>query len=250
MTLRLFLIALALGALPARLSADDDRERTELEQARAAYQKGRLQFNLGHYRESLQLFETAYERRPVAAALFNIAQCHRLLGEFKEAAATYKAFIANDPRNPVVPTARAKIAEVEEALRLQGSAQTSPPLNLAAPTPPSPVAAPAVVPIAYSPPPGPQALAGNEDDVFRPYDRAKATWGHVLALGALGATGSGVYFGIQNRSATADWRAATDPLAWSSGRDRAHSTATVATISWVAAGLLTVGAVFAWRVDL
>ena len=122
----LVLAALVLLALPVRA-------QTPGEQARAAYDAGSSEYDLGHYRSALSDFEKAFRIRHIPALLFNIAQCHRMLGEMKDAATVYRSFIAKDPQNARVPQASTLLAQVEAALDKQTEAQRARPTEVAAP---------------------------------------------------------------------------------------------------------------------
>ncbi len=50
-------------------------------QIRELFKKGTSHFNLGEYRQALADFKAAYRLHEDPNFLFNIAQCHRLLGE-------------------------------------------------------------------------------------------------------------------------------------------------------------------------
>lgn len=143
------LISLAL-ALPGGAAPPAD---ASVEEARAAYDKGSTEFDLGHYQNALASFEKAFTLRHVPALLFNIAQCHRLLGEMKEAATVYRSFLAKDPNNARAQQARVLLAQVEGAVGKQTEAQT------AQPTDAQQEAGALVPPKGPAPQPAPQALA-------------------------------------------------------------------------------------------
>ena len=65
--------------------------------------------------------------------LYNIAQCHRMLGELKAALATYRSFVTNAPDSPTAATAREKVVEVEKALAAQATVQNASPMALEQP---------------------------------------------------------------------------------------------------------------------
>ncbi len=111
--------ALASGAQPAAAAAEDA--------AKAAYREGAADYALGHFRDALAKFELAYKLKQAPTLLFNIAQCHRQLKEFDEAATTYRSFIRLDPQNSQVELAQQLLAQVEAALQAQTSAQNAPP---------------------------------------------------------------------------------------------------------------------------
>ncbi len=49
--------------------------------AREAYQAASQHYDLGEFQQALELFKEAYRNYEEPAFLFNIAQCHRALGQ-------------------------------------------------------------------------------------------------------------------------------------------------------------------------
>ena len=68
-----------------------------VELARSLYEKGQRQYDLGHFADARQLFESAYEAKAAPALLFNIAQCHRKLGHYQEAINMYQSYLVGVP---------------------------------------------------------------------------------------------------------------------------------------------------------
>lgn len=101
------LVALALCALPAAAHAEDEAAaRTLFRGAKAAY-------DVGEFQHALTGFAAAYQAKPLPAILFNIAQCHRQLGHWTEAAYAYNRFLELQPDSPDASTARELLAEVQ-----------------------------------------------------------------------------------------------------------------------------------------
>src|SRR4051812_8016102 len=73
----------ALVLIGALLAAED---AGVFEQARQVNNEAQVEYELGHFQRSLELYEKAYKLRPIPGLLFNVAQCHRKLGQLKEAA--------------------------------------------------------------------------------------------------------------------------------------------------------------------
>src|SRR4051812_6877782 len=125
----------------AAASAQPD---STVEIARALYEKGQRQYDLGHFADALHLFESAYETKAAPALLFNIAQCHRQLGDLRNAAALYRSFLRADPDSRSAGTAQELLAQVDETLRGRDVAHEAPAaqrvpaeaLSTAAPAPP------------------------------------------------------------------------------------------------------------------
>jgi tetratricopeptide repeat protein len=109
------------------------------EAAQAHYKKGRSLYNVSEYRAALDEFKQAYVEHEDAAFLYNIAQCHRQLGNYPEAITFYKRFLNESPKAPNRKEIQRLIAELE------GKIGEPPP-----PPPPAPVAS---APVAETPPP-------------------------------------------------------------------------------------------------
>src|SRR3954451_20971836 len=90
---------------PAR-AADGD--------AAAHYKKGRSLYNISEYRAALDEFKQAYVLHEDPAFLYNIAQCHRQLGNHREAITFYKRFLAESPHAPNRREIERLIGELEE----------------------------------------------------------------------------------------------------------------------------------------
>jgi hypothetical protein len=100
-------IAVFLLASAAR-GGDPEAIRTEMREAIA-------QYNMGYFKDALTRFESIYRRSGDARALFNIAQCHRKLGEPGEAAQNYRSFLRLNPDSPNAPMARELLAQADAA---------------------------------------------------------------------------------------------------------------------------------------
>src|SRR5262249_3013755 len=62
------------------------------------YKKGRSLYNVSEYRAALDEFKQAYVLHEDPAFLYNIAQCHRQLGNHREAITFYKRFLNESPK--------------------------------------------------------------------------------------------------------------------------------------------------------
>lgn len=78
--------------------------------ASQAYETGRQLVEEGRYAEALAAFEQLYSLELSARALFNIAACHELLGQYEQAREKYSGVLAL----PALPADRR--AEVEQAI--------------------------------------------------------------------------------------------------------------------------------------
>src|SRR5215471_10827529 len=61
--------------------------------AKELYERGRKNYNLGHYEEALADFEKAYQTKDDPAFLFNIAQCQRTTHRYEDAERSYRAYL-------------------------------------------------------------------------------------------------------------------------------------------------------------
>lgn len=180
-------VSLAFGAV-----AQADRPGDDIEGARTAARRGSSLYDLGKYAEALESFEIAYQRKSVSALLFNIAQCHRQLGQLEAAARVYKSYLRTDPPEASAKQARELLAKVEDALSREHSAVASPPHEQLTESPPK---------TAPQPPPVPAAAIAREPRRDPPAERKR--WPAYAAAGvAAGAAGLGVIWALGSRSST------------------------------------------------
>jgi tetratricopeptide (TPR) repeat protein len=87
-------------------------------QARAHFDRGRSYFEVEDYRKAIVEFKAAQVEKPDPAFLYNIAECHRRLGEPSEALLFYRRFLetapAGDKTRPVVEQRVAELKTVAE----------------------------------------------------------------------------------------------------------------------------------------
>jgi tetratricopeptide (TPR) repeat protein len=140
------------ASVPA--AAADDRVR-----AKVAFEEGRKLFQVGDYREALAQFKQAFMYKEDAAFLLNIAQCHRFLGENKEALTLYRRYLKAVPEGEspeIRKVVENAIRDLESATAGPAPATTTvpgtPAIPTTAPTPAvQPPAAPVPVPQASTP---------------------------------------------------------------------------------------------------
>jgi tetratricopeptide (TPR) repeat protein len=192
----------------------------DAKQARAQFQRAEAAYNMGKFTEALAAYQAAYEAKPLPGLLFNIAQCHRNLGNQERALFFYRRYLALDPQTSNRATVEQLIAETEQRRAQEsaaagvapprvtsapGGAALAPPPQAAAPPPPPsasppPVAAPAGdhashMPDLAAPPPrdeevppafvkaGPPAPATG-----KPLHRRWGFWAAIGGVAAAGAT--------------------------------------------------------------
>jgi tetratricopeptide (TPR) repeat protein len=119
-------LALAFSFGAAADEASDSRA------ARAAFQKGQTEYNLGNYAEAAKQFEETYRIKPVPALLFNIAQCYRFIGNLEKAVQTYRSYLRNaPPTDKNLKLAKELLDQVEKALASKQKAEQRAPHGLA-----------------------------------------------------------------------------------------------------------------------
>ena len=106
------LVAAAGGRTALAASADD----TRTENARAHYLQGDAYYKLDKYANALQEYEQAYIAKADPSFLYNIAQCHRLMGNRAEALKFYKRYLKDAPNAPNRPVAEKHIKDLEASL--------------------------------------------------------------------------------------------------------------------------------------
>jgi tetratricopeptide (TPR) repeat protein len=138
------IILVLLAAAPAR--ADDPKARAAFV---ALYESATTHYDLGEFAESLKDLTAAFRLRRDPALLFNIAQCHRQLGNYGDAARTYRSFLREQPDAPNRPEVEKRIADMDrEAAAAVQRAQAAKPPESVLPTTPPVVQRPAPAPVA------------------------------------------------------------------------------------------------------
>jgi tetratricopeptide (TPR) repeat protein len=148
----LTVLAVVAVAVPAAGAAPDPRTESAREHSR----QGDAYYKLEKYPNAIGEYEQAYLAKPDPSFLFNIAQCHRLMGQGAEAIKFYRRFLADAPDSlPSRGIAEKHIHDLEEAGRSEtqqppaGAVTVAPPAD-ARPVTPLPPAAP---PPSTAPPP-------------------------------------------------------------------------------------------------
>jgi tetratricopeptide (TPR) repeat protein len=157
------LAAVLLAGTGGARAADPNAEK-----ARAHFQQGDTYFKLDKYPAALQEFEQAYLAKQDPSFLYNIAQCHRLMGNRVEAIRFYKRYLNDAPTAPNRPVAEKHIRDLESAVNAEeltgahvahsptapvgGQAGTGTPVS-----PPTTVPPPQAVALEARPPAAPEA---------------------------------------------------------------------------------------------
>lgn len=116
-----------------------------LDAARAHSQEGDAYYKLEKYANAIAEYEQAYLAKPDPSFLYNIAQCHRLMGNGPEAIKFYRRFLKDAPNAPNRAIAEKHIRDLEDA-SARGTTSPPPPPS-SSPPPPAPVALPPPAPV-------------------------------------------------------------------------------------------------------
>jgi hypothetical protein len=116
-------ILISMLAVTAASAGPDDHERV----AREHYEHGKQLVADGQFAAAFGEFSAGYDASPRAQFLFNMAECQRALGNAVRARELYERFVAASPTDPLVPTARTRLAELPPAPATEPSAVTPPP---------------------------------------------------------------------------------------------------------------------------
>lgn len=81
--------------------------------ARRAYDEGRRRYDLNEFAAALDAFKRAYLNYEDPAFLFNIAQCHRQLGQKQEAIRFYRSYLRNKADAPNREEVKATVSRLE-----------------------------------------------------------------------------------------------------------------------------------------
>jgi hypothetical protein len=226
--LGIVLVVAAAVVQPAH--ADGDAKAA----ARAHFKRAEAAFNLGKFDDALAAYQAAYETKPLPGFLFNIAQCHRNLGNHERALFFYRRYLALDPQTANRAVVEQLIDETEKRREAAAAANavTPPSATLAPPPATAQPVAPAVAapPVAAAPPvlaaaepsppssplppsdhsvvqaaePEPRPTFVQASSSASPGDRPLyRRWGFWAAVGAVVAAGTATAILLSHRQGTA-----------------------------------------------
>jgi tetratricopeptide (TPR) repeat protein len=151
--------------------------------ARESFKEGTRRYDLNEFQSALEAFKRAYLQYEEPAFLFNIAQCHRQLGDKVEAVKFYKTYLRKVPSAPNRAETERLIATLETAIEQQE--KSKPPTGTIDVPPPAPAPRPAPAPQpVVAKPPADHAAAG----------RTKKIAGLALLGGGAGLLALGAVF--------------------------------------------------------
>ncbi len=130
----------------------------EPQSAQRLFTQAEHYYLLGNFERALELFSDAYASAPLPELLFNIAQCHMELGDYRRAVYFYERFLQLAPPRQARELASERLAQARQSLHANQLGDALPPPQLAT-----------------------------------PFYRQRWFWGVALAV-ALAATGSAAYF--------------------------------------------------------
>ena len=99
----------------ARAAPKDDAPTAR---ARELFKSGTKHYSLSEYTAALNDFKEAYRLKEDPVFLYNIAQCHRLLGQHEEAARFYRAYLRALPSSPSAPN----LSDIEDHVKSEEAA--------------------------------------------------------------------------------------------------------------------------------
>jgi hypothetical protein len=120
--------AAILGLMVAFLSASATaRAETDKQKAKKHFNEAEVFYQQAMFRKALEEYRKAHQLSSHPALVFNMAQCHRQLGEHKKALFMYKLFLSQRPNAPNreeveqwIGKMKKKVAEEEQAEKHKG----------------------------------------------------------------------------------------------------------------------------------
>jgi tetratricopeptide (TPR) repeat protein len=175
-----------------------------VDKAKALFAEGNEHYNLGEFAPALERYKLAYRVKPLAAFQFNIAQCHRKLGQYQDAIAMYQAYLVGTPNAQNKATIESLIAEARKLLQDEQQAKAQRDRDKLATertkAEEARKAQEAQAAAEAEQAKTEQARIAAERELEAKYDRHPArTWMILTGLVGLGAGGAGVYFATQTK---------------------------------------------------
>jgi hypothetical protein len=145
-------VAVVVGLLLGSAARAEDTRA----QARVHFEQGRKLYQVGDYAPALDEFKRAFLLKEDPVFIFNIAQCHRQLGDVRQAIVFYRRYLGTNPPATHRRQVEKLIADLEHGQPAPPADPAPPPdqgvtLRPAAPPPEAPVAR-----LTRTPPPPPR----------------------------------------------------------------------------------------------
>jgi hypothetical protein len=246
-------------------------EEAPTDRAKALFVEGNQHFTLNEMKPALELYKRAYRIKPLPAFLFNIAQCHRKLGQYPEAINMYQSYLVGVPDAQNKATVESLIAESKQAIadqqkREQEKAALAAKLEaerLETENKKADDAAKAKQAEAIAAAERRKADAermAHEKEVYDKHPMRK--WMIVTSVLAAGALGAGGYFGVQTNKAQSSFDAAGcgDPVQTqlltptqyaqcTSDRSTGQRDATLSNAFMIGGGAALLGSILVFAID-
>ena len=163
---------LALVASPSRSLAED------IQAAKRFFDQAETRYHAKDYREALNLYQKAYDAKPLPGFHFNIGQCHRAIGEHEQAIVAFRRYLNESGKTPKYADKARQLISLSEADLARKTPDPTPP----DPTPPVMVERDEKPPPVEPPPPPPAPSRRRLRPVY--------FWSGVALTGALLLTGT------------------------------------------------------------
>jgi len=159
-----------------------------LDEARQLTSRASVEYDVGHFDQALDLYAKAYERYPKPALLFDIGQCHRLLGHYERAIFFYQGYLRGKPDAANRALVEQFILDSQKQLDAERAAAAagSAPAPVVPPSAPAPAEAPLSTPTS-SPSQADASVPPATADASSP----PAAWS-PLRIAGLATAGAGV----------------------------------------------------------
>jgi len=161
--------------------------------SKAFFDQAETYYKLSRFQDALDAYRKAYEYYPVAAFLFNIAQCYRNLGDTERSIFTFKVYL----RDAKSATARLRVKKLIEELENESSKSSfaTPAVPIGGDEVPkleSEVPAPVIS--------SPVLTTNSTDSSERPPAFYQRWWFWTAVVVAGAAVGGGIYWSQENES--------------------------------------------------
>jgi len=116
-------LLLTLGLSSAAFARKPAPNKTDVlrQKARRIFLEGQTHYKLGRFDRALVAYSRAYRLLPLAGFLFNIGQCHRFMGNFKQAIYFYEGYLRETPGAPNLGVVQLLIRQTQKKLAEQGA---------------------------------------------------------------------------------------------------------------------------------
>lgn len=124
MQIRGIAIAIVFGWLVLTPNARGAPSAEDKAQARAHFDAGARHYDLSEWEQALIEFKEAYRQMPDPTFLYNIAQCHRRLGQVEDALTFYRTYLRRAPEAANRSEVERRIDELEAEKKARSAKQT------------------------------------------------------------------------------------------------------------------------------